>query len=190
MCKLSDLDGKNVEGLLNMAKVDHQELPRNLDKLLKGLKIIASGMDFSHIEEFLSKNVREWGSILGAVAVKDGHVGIFYRTGSSINRIRFTVAHELAHCCLHAKQLAKGHVLMRYDGYFPDEEEFKADDFASELLMPEAMLRLDYEKESPSRVLDLAKKYEVSTRVMAVRLTYLNLLGNRQATEGCQVGSK
>lgn len=177
MCKLSDLAGKSVNELLEKAGVGPDEIPRDLDRLLKGLKIIATWRDFSDLEKLLADNVKKWGSILGAVAVNDDRVGIFYRPGSTDNRIRFTVAHELAHCCLHAKELEKGHILMRYDGYFPDEEEIKANDFASELLMPERLLRADYENDPKPRVLDLANKYGVSINVMEVRLIRLNLLG-------------
>jgi len=177
MCKLSDLANKSENELLAMANVGVDEIPRDLDRLLKGLKIIATEMDFTKIEEILADNVSEWGSILGAVAVNDGGVGIFYRLGSTENRIRFTVAHELAHCCLHADSLANGHILMRYDGYFPDEEEVRTNDFASELLMPARLLRAEYGGEQKPRLLDLAKKYRVSLPVMEVRLLRLSLIG-------------
>ena len=177
MCKLSSLAGKTVEDLLKMADIGFEDIPRDLDKLLKGLNIIASNMDFAPLEKILKDKVEKWGSILGAVAVKDGNIGIFYSSDSKINRIRFTVAHELAHCCLHASELEKGHVRMRYDGYFPDEEEFKANDFASELLMPEKILREDYNKDPRPDIIDLANKYKVSIHVMEVRLIRLQLLG-------------
>jgi len=179
MCKLTELAGKNPEDLLSIAKVQKDELPRDLDKLLKGLNIIATGMDFSPLEKILSSdvNVKRWGLILGAVAVKDETIGIFYRYGNSENRIRFTVAHELAHCCLHNEQLAKGHVLMQYDGYFEDEEELRANDFASELLMPEEFIRKDFEKQPRPNIIDLADKYKVPIDVMEVRLLRLKLLG-------------
>ena len=177
MCKLSDLANKSVNEILDMANVSIDEIPRDLDRLLKGLKIIATEMDFTKLEEILVYNVREWGSILGAVAVNDGDVGIFYRLGSTENRIRFTVAHELAHCCLHSDSLANGHILMRYDGYFPDEEEVRTNDFASELLMPAHLLRAEYKSDIKPRLLDLAKKYHVSLPVMEIRLLRLSLIG-------------
>ena len=177
MSTLSDLAGKSVDDLLKTASIDPKEMPRDLDKLLRGHNIIATSMDFTEIERILFDRVSEWGTILGAVAVKDSNIGIFYRAGSTLNRIRFTVAHELAHCCLHSKALENGHVLMRYDGYFQDDEEIRANDFASELLMPEQLLRVEFEGNAKPRVIDLAKKYAVSLHVMWVRLMRLNLLG-------------
>ena len=177
MCKLSDLAGKTVSDLLATAFIDPNDIPRDLDQLLRGHSIIATSMDFAEIEDILSEKVQEWGTILGAVAVKNNNFGIFYRTGSTFSRIRFTVAHELAHCCLHSEALENGHVLMRYDGYFQDEEEIRADDFASELLMPERLMRAEFNMDIKPRVVDLAKKYIVSLNVMWVRLMRLGLLG-------------
>ena len=177
MGNLTDLAGKTVSDLLATAYIDPDDIPRDLDQLLRGHRIIATSMDFAEIEEILSDKVQEWGIVLGAVAVKNDNFGIFYRTGSTLNRIRFTVAHELAHCCLHSEALENGHVLMHYDGYFKDDEEIKADDFASELLMPERLMREEFNMDIKPRAVDLANKYIVSLNVMWVRLLRLGLLG-------------
>ncbi len=181
MCMLSNLAGKTVNDLLEDANVKKSEIPRNLDKLLKGLKIAAMPMDFSQLERILEDDVKKWGNILGAVAInKKNEIGIYYRAGSSLDRINFTVAHELAHCCLHQKQLEKGHILMRYDGYFKDDDEYIANVFAGELLMPEECIRKEFEQEPRPRIFDLASKYKVSINVMRARLEYLEMFEKPQ----------
>jgi len=173
MCKLSDLTGQTADGLLQKYNLG-ASVPVDMDKLLKGLHIVAQGIDFTPTEVTLADRVERWGNILGAVSVKDGNVSMFYRNDDTRDSVHFTIAHELAHCCLHADKLSNGHILMRYDGYFADDEEKAANEFAGELLIPEAMIRNDYINFS-NHVIVLATSYDVPVHVMASRLKRLNL---------------
>ena len=76
-------------------------------------------------------------------------------------RARFSIAHELGHLLLRHNPL--GRIGEPRD---PDQER-QADRFASELLMPESLLREDCEK-LPFEV--LCRRYRVSRQAMRIRL--------------------
>ena len=76
-------------------------------------------------------------------------------------RARFSIAHELGHLLLRHNPL--GRIGEPRD---PDQER-QADRFASELLMPESLLREDCEK-LPFEV--LCRRYRVSHQAMRIRL--------------------
>jgi Zn-dependent peptidase ImmA (M78 family) len=98
-------------------------------------------------------------------------------------RKRFTIAHELGHLILHGDEL---HIDERFPFAFRDEvsslavdpAEIEANQFAAELLMPEAWLiaeirgqHLDIESEDVIEA--LAKKFGVSVQSMMHRLSNL-----------------
>ena len=102
------------------------------------------------------------------------------------NRQRFTLAHELAHACLHSTNPT-----VYIDGmmvHFRGEEErgpvaieVEANAFAAALLMPEPFLRDDlqrrtYDMFDESAVKRLAQKYRVSVQALTIRLMELGLL--------------
>lgn len=94
-------------------------------------------------------------------------------------RQRFTIAHEIGHLVLH--KLEGIHVDKKYlrDGRSKTAEdnlEIEANTFAANLLVPLDWLRDDVattaiDVESDEEVAALAKRYEVSTQVMAIRLS-------------------
>ena len=93
-----------------------------------------------------------------------------YRKQDTENRQRFTIAHELAHCCLHTENLQQNHIELR-DNTFPKTEKEKAADiFAGELLIPEPLLKEIYSKFYLPSLKTLAKIFHVSTNVMAAKL--------------------
>ena len=138
----------------------------------------------------------------GAVVVKepnkDDFSGFLYRSPDSppiigvnslhsLNRKRFTVAHEIAHLCLHPRSgvhVDQAFVQMRdakaSEGV--DEEEMEANRFAAELLMPKHFLLKDLSAlgriyaDDEKEISNLAKKYEVSSQAMAIRLSSLHLI--------------
>lgn len=106
----------------------------------------------------------------------------------SINRQRFTIAHELGHFLLHEQE--KLHVDRQFQIKLRDknssngesEEEKEANLFAAELLMPAHFIQQDLAEvealdlENDATIAELAKKYQVSTQAIAFRLTYLGYL--------------
>ena len=116
------------------------------------------------------------GDVLGAIFAKDDSLGIFYRQGDSLNRIRFTLAHEIAHCCIHADTLEKRHIELRSALSASTPKEYKANVFAGELLIPESTLRDIHSRYLIAPPLsNISQIFKVSTNVMAARLEYLNL---------------
>lgn len=163
---LKELKGKNAEDLL--AKIDTTKPPVDIKKLVETLGISVRKKDFGDIEK-LAK-ARE-GTILGAAISKGNNLTVFYSDKATYNRMRFTVAHEIAHCCLHSDDLEVKHVELRTDA--DNEHEQEANRFAGELLIPKKLLDKEYEKFIIPSLKTLAEIFDVSVNVMAARLDYL-----------------
>lgn len=169
---LKRLSGKSAEQLLEENDIDMTKPPINIKKLVGSLGISVLKRDFSDIEE---RAKAPKGSILGATISRGNNLTIFYQSYATYNRMRFTVAHELAHCCLHSKNLEMQHVELRTDdGNDYDEHEKEANIFAGSLLIPEKLLDQEYKKFLVPSLSALAELFEVSGTVMAARLDYLN----------------
>lgn len=172
MCKiLKNIQGKNAAELLEKYNIS-LEPPINLSELLKKIGISTMGVDFSEIE---TKVNYESGRILGAAISKGDNLTIFYRKEDTENRQRFTIAHELAHCCLHSKNLEQNHVELRENEKNKNQREKDADIFAGELLIPIESLNNVYNKLLIPSLSSLAQIFKVSSNVMAARLDYLSM---------------
>ena len=81
-----------------MAEYDvSQKPPVDISKLLENIGISTIAKDFSEIEHLMEADA---GSILGAAFSNGNNLAIFYKKNESLHRKKFTIAHELAHCCL------------------------------------------------------------------------------------------
>lgn len=110
MCRiLKNIQGKTAAELLKLYDIS-MEPPIDLSGLLEKIGISTKGIDFSQIE---AKANYAQGRILGAAISKGDNLTIFYRKQDTENRQRFTIAHELAHCCLHSKNLEQNHIELR-----------------------------------------------------------------------------
>ncbi len=172
MCTiLKNISGETALELLDSYSIP-LEAPIQLSKLLQNIGVSTLGIDFSDIE---AKANYDRGAILGAAISKGENLTIFYRKQDTENRQRFTIAHELAHCCLHTENLQQNHIELR-DNTFPKTEKEKAADiFAGELLIPEPLLKEIYSKFYLPSLKTLAKIFHVSTNVMAARLDDLSM---------------
>jgi Zn-dependent peptidase ImmA (M78 family) len=118
----------------------------------------------------------------------DGNAVIGVNSLHSPARKRFTIAHELGHLFLHKDEE------LHVDEQSPiglrtaisskaiDPNEIEANQFAAELLMPQEFLITDLESlpanlEADAAIDLLAKRYEVSTEAMTIRLSKLGVLG-------------
>lgn len=174
MCKkLRELDGLTPDEILLISGED--TYPVNIKKILKKLEIKSRALDFGSIEEKIPTLIKARGSILGAVTIIGDDVNILYSEGSTENRMRFTVAHELAHCCLNAASLKKGHIEFRFDEKTSDPKELAANIFAGKLLIPEEPLRKMYNSLLVPAADVMAREFKVSTHVMEARLKNLGL---------------
>jgi Zn-dependent peptidase ImmA (M78 family) len=114
--------------------------------------------------------------------IKDGVPIVGINSLHHPNRQRFTLAHELAHVRLHREELEKRvHVdkgSLRRDAVTATGEdalEVEANAFASELLMPEELLRAALgdrviDLEDDSMISALAKRFRVSEAALRFRL--------------------
>lgn len=171
MCEiLKKIQGKSAIELLEAYGVEN-EVPVRIDDLLSLIGISVISADFANIEEEIGY---DRGEILGATLIEGEEVAMFYRDESTNNRKRFTLAHELAHCCIHTSQLKETNIQLR-QGSVQDREEIDANIFAGELLIPKKILLKYYNKLIVPSLKALAEIFEVSTSVMAARLDWLDL---------------
>jgi len=93
------------------------------------------------------------------------------------NRQRYTIAHELAHFCLHRHLKDHFEDLVFFRGGDISKEEFQANDFASAILMPEDAFR---EKISSGKtsIEDLSKDFNVSSLALRIRAKTLGMKGH------------
>ena len=93
--------------------------------------------------------------------LREGRGVLLVNSSLPQGRARFSIAHELGHLLLRHNPL--GRIGEPRD---PDQER-QADRFASELLMPESLLREDCDKLSFEA---LCRRYRVSRQAMRIRL--------------------
>lgn len=169
---LRDLSGKTSEDILELYG-DANGLPIDIEKIVHSMGIRIVDVDFAELEDELGISK---GYILGATIADGESAVIFYRENSSENRKRFTIAHEIAHCCLHTDSLMEQHVEFRDNNRSNiSERERMANIFAGELLIPKKQLDEAYSQMLFPKLSTLVQIFKVSTSVMAARLDYLNL---------------
>lgn len=93
------------------------------------------------------------------------------------NRKRYTIAHELAHFCLHRhlKQNFVDKIFFR--GGESDKPEWQANEFASAILIPEQEFRRKI-RSGLTKVEELAKEFQVSTLALRIRAKNIGLSGH------------
>ena len=84
------------------------------------------------------------------------HPVVMVNTAAPVDRMRFTLAHELGHLCMHSQGV-------------PDEVEDDANAFAAEFLMPEEMIRPQLHNLTTGRLHDLKRLWGVSMRALIER---------------------
>lgn len=92
-------------------------------------------------------------------------------------RQRFTMAHELAHYILHRNDHSEFNDTILFRNGEVNQQEYEANNFAGELLMPETEFRAFISKRSTS-VDDLAEYFNASPLAVRVRAKQLNLRGH------------
>ncbi len=95
------------------------------------------------------------------------HIG--YNQNKHPHRIRFTLAHEIAHVILGHCNPTNSH-----DSQQSEIDEREADEFAAELLMPKDLIKNDLESGINAKA--LSEKYWVSEQVFWIRLIKLKLV--------------
>ena len=176
MCKkLKELNGLNPEEILNKYwNSDRNVYPIDIAQILFKMGIRVVPYDFSKFDDGNLEN-----RVLGAMVADEQDLAFLYRKGETKNRNRFTLAHELAHCCLaHLDDKAMPYVEYRHDGVVTDSKEITANIFAGELLIPHKELRNLLSNHYPNTlpvITELADNFSVSLNVAKERLKYLKI---------------
>ena len=150
-----------------------EQLPVNIEEIVekKGIRLLP--FDFKE-------------DISGVLMLENNEATIGYNTNEHRVRNRFTIAHELGHFILHKddKDLFVDKdfkALFRLNnGDTSAKHEKEANEFAACILMPENLIRreiedsgIDYTDEN--LIKSLAKKFDVSTVAMSIRISKLGL---------------
>ena len=196
MCDtLNKMRGRSADYILNKY-YGEQTIPIDIVTVAKKIGIKLSDVDFTEMErsDIFKEKVEKKGRILGSVRVKGDDVYISYsdrlpkndsygdlseaeKREKLINRQRFTIAHEIAHCCLnHMPANGDGsHIEYRMEqSSYCDPREREANILAGELLLPSDIF-INYIK-NVSFVIDLDKFssiFKVSKSVIRERVKYL-----------------
>jgi Zn-dependent peptidase ImmA (M78 family) len=133
--------------------------------------------------------------VSGVLVIKDNVATIGYNKANSKERIRFTIAHELAHHTLHWKPLSKSNqevfvdkdLFMKFrntlNEYNKEEilMEQQANAFAAALLMPKHFIekelnKVEYQRLKETDIIQkLASRFKVSEPAMTYRLANLQM---------------
>src|SRR5258708_22690641 len=168
---------KNVDAYSEAAELlSRLKIPTEPTPVEKIAKELGAQIRFAPFDEEIS----------GMIHVKDGAIVIGVNALHHPPRQRFTIAHELGHLVLHKDKITS-HV--HIDKGFPaalmrdtrsaagtDTVEVQANQFASELLVPQALLDkelagravIDMEDEKPLE--ELAKKFKVSKQAIQYKI--------------------
>lgn len=156
-----------------------EQLPINIEQIVENEGVRLLPFDFKE-------------DISGVLMLENGEATIGYNSNEHRVRNRFTIAHELGHYILHKddKDLfvdKEFQVLFRLNNADTSaKHEREANEFAACILMPENLIRneiensvIDYTDEN--FIKGLAKKFDVSTVAMSIRLSKLGLFGDGQS---------
>ena len=185
MCtKLDELSKLTVEKLYEQYSDLFRAAPINIEMLLHRLEVPFIEQDFSEIDGQVGniKLPEQADEVLGAVSAiadkTDPHkdfVKIYVNKFDTYNRKRFTLAHELGHCMNDAENLKNGFIELRSTSNGSSPKEIEINKVAAEILMPETLLKAEYNKLYIPVLQILSNKFKVSDNVMQVRLSDLNM---------------
>ena len=149
------------------------QIPVDLSKVLDQYGIKAILTSFEGLEA--TPQIQIKGEILGLVLVHNNDVGLFYKQSDTEHRQKFTIAHELAHCCLKGDSLKDNYIEFRSNIEWGDDKEIAANTFAGELLIPEHSLKNVIKRLIKPSLQGLADIFDVSIEVMRKRLEMLKI---------------
>lgn len=184
MCVLLDgVKGMSANELLKKYHLENS-VPVDLDKLTENLGINIYEVDFTKMTDYVGKidekkedKVQFLSDVLGILLPMENQIAIVLKPNLSYHRKRFTIAHEIGHCCLN-DELKSSHIEFRHSVFSSDihnQKEIAANIFAGELLMPEEAVKKVCAKFIVPEINAIAKVFQVSVSVASKRLNYLNI---------------
>lgn len=164
------------------------EIRQQANELLRSQHVSSAPVPIDRIAKAQGVHIRYAAlddGLSGMAFVRDGQRVIAVNALHHLHRQRFTIAHELAHHVLHADILANGDVhvdrvilhraALAASGI--DKIEIAANVFASELLMPEFLIRqigIVVDMLDEAKLAALAKRLKVSVAALQFRLAALD----------------
>lgn len=140
MCKkLKELHLKEPCDFLDQ----NSSMPVDIFQILQDMNIRCFCVNFNKLQKSFSLKSEK---ISGLTYANGNDLFVFYSDKSDLPTARFTLAHELAHCCLHIEADSSFHIEMqtipdivhigRIPKFISTKKEEEADRFARELLIP------------------------------------------------------
>jgi len=167
-----------AEKLLDYISI--HSFPVDIKKLLSYWGISVLPADFTKLQE--TPEFENKATILGAVGLKNADLCIYYKHDELDCEINFTLAHELAHCCLdklHGDKVKSKEVRYRFEKEDDDEQERAADILAGAILMPERIVRSFFQELIEFKIEDFerlfVRLFKVPKDVVKKRLEILKL---------------
>lgn len=169
---------REIERKVNeiLASYDILDIPIDPIDIAKKLNIKVFNRNFNYLEK---------DTVSGAIKKEDNDINIYVNEEDTIERKRFTIAHELGHYFLHLQcdrdtEFVDMHRKTGYSTNLPKEKE--ANQFAAAILMPEGKVRELYTSinnlgVSESYIIEwLSERFSVSKPAMKFRLRNLGLI--------------
>lgn len=164
-----------------------EQIKLRAEELLSKLGVTSAHVNVHDIARSLGIEILEQpeldGELSGALVIKN-RKGVVGLNASEHNlRKRFTLAHELGHFCLHyeEKDTFLDEVIAFNRSPETNQQEIEANQFAANLLMPEAFITSEVKtrfssKISERNVSELANVFKVSEIAMTYRLVNMRLI--------------
>ena len=159
---------KEIKEKANQLLADYLHISDPLERMLK----IASDHDIKILQSDLYE-------MSGALRKEGNKWVIYVNKNDSRQRQLFTIAHELGHFFAHKElcdEFVDGQLVSRSEQEKYAIQELEANEFAGNLVMPEIKIReqVDETQLTEQRVMELARKFQVSSIAMATRLRNLD----------------
>lgn len=163
-----------------------QRFERRATRLLREHGVVSPPVDVEGVARALGISVnyeRLDNDVSGLMLVENSVAKIAVNESHHRNRQRFTLAHEIGHVLLHAKddRVFVDRRFFRNEWSSTGElrEEIEANAFAAALLMPKSFIKKHLNAEGGITDIDvfrLATQFEVSEQAMTLRLVKLNYI--------------
>lgn len=167
---MNELDEARAQASALIKKLGLKAPPVPVDRLAK---VLGVRIEYTPFDDELS----------GMAFIRDGKPVIGVNSNHHPNRQRFTIAHELAHVVLHRAKLEATVMIDKGRNFIPrdsisaegiDPLEKQANAFASELLMPERLVRQALESsrdiQDDDYLIGMANRFRVSLAALQFRL--------------------
>ena len=163
-----------------------ERIERRATKLLRDHGVTSPPVDVEGIAKAVGISVnyeRLENDVSGLMLFENGVAKVAINESHHRNRQRFTLAHEIGHVLLHAKddRVFVDRRFFRNEWSSKGElrEEIEANAFAASLLMPQSLIKQYLDTEGGITDIDvfrLATRFEVSEQALTLRLVRLNYI--------------